>query len=383
MKKTLFIFCLIGLLASCNKEITDLQSGYFIRFYGDALDDFGVDVELRPAGGYVIAGTTTSGRAGRDTDIMLIMTDEFGYQSGKTFYFGGEGNETCSDLLVLDDGYVIAGSYSNGGIDSVLLIKFGIDGNLLWNSSFKNSGKGLDVALINNQIAIAGYILSQDGNQLKKPMICTFDLQGNSIDLTTPTIFSGDYFTSLINRDNQVIGFGTSTQIASGSDMYIKGVSTEKFSFVLGGNETSSRIIKSAQGGFFMVGTTDPIGSGYNQIIVKKLNNDFSEDLTFNTNPIGSDADFSGVDILEMEDGSLAVLGNKTISKDTDIALFFLNPDGTSKSSKIYGKTGNQSASSFKITNDGGLIIAGSNQQEKTNSMITLIKTDKEGNIWE
>ncbi len=50
---------------------------------------------------------------------------------------------------------------------------------------------------------------------------------------------------------------------------------------------------------------------------------------------------------------------------------------------KIYGKTGNQSASSLKRTPDGGLVILGSNQQEKTNAMITLIKTDSEGNIWE
>jgi hypothetical protein len=110
---------------------------------------------------------------------------------------------------------------------------------------------------------------------------------------------------------------------------------------------------------------------------------EFSVDATFPASPIGVDGAFAGVDIQEMEDGRVAVLGDRTISKDTDIILYFLNPDGSRNSSKTFGKTGNQTAISLKRTPDGGLIILGNNQQEKTSSMITLIKTDSEGNIWE
>jgi hypothetical protein len=382
MKKILFVIGVVSLLIACQKEVSEIQSSYFVRFYGDSLDDFGSEADQTADGGYVFAGTTTSRRSSGDTDIMLITTDKFGIQNMKTTYYGGEGNETCKGLLVLDDGFVITGSYtSNGGVDSVLLVKFGTDGTLQWTSSWTSPGQGIDIEIFNGEIFIAGYLLSPDG--FKRPMICSFDMQGNKVDLFAPTSNSGDFFTALGTRNNQIFGLGTSFKNVSNSDMYIKGSSTDIVSFSLAGNETSAHIINGKDGGYFIIGTTDPIGAGFSQIVVKKLNSNFGEDLTFNTNPLGFDADYSGVDMQEMEDGTIAVLGNKAFSKDTDIVLFFLNSDGTTRSTKTYGKTGTQSASSLKITSDGGLIILGSNQQEKTNSMITLIKTDKDGNIWE
>ena len=356
-----------------------MQTHYFVKFYGDALDDTGVDVELASDGGYVVAGTTV--RPTGDTDIMLIIVNNYGIQKTQTVYYGEEGDEICTGLLLVDDGYVITGSVTNGGEENVLLVKIGTDGVLDWSSSWQNPGRGTDIVLINNNIVVSGYLLNAFG--VKRPMILTSDALGNKIDLYSPTDNPGDYFTAVQTRNNQIFGFGTSINTAINNNMFIAGPAIEPSFFNLSGNEASARIIKGSTGGFFIIGTTDPVSSGTNQIIVKKVNDDFSEDLTFNANPIGNNADFRGVDIQEMEDGRIAVLGDKTFSKDTDIVLYLLNPDGSILSSKIYGRTGNQSASAVKSTPDGGLIILGSNQQEKTNSMITLIKTDKDGNIWE
>jgi hypothetical protein len=377
------------MLIACKKEVSDLQTGYFTRFYGDALDDFGADIELTPDGGYVIAGTTQRASPRVDTDIMLITTDKYGFQNSETIYFDSDStNEKCTGLLVLDDGYVVTGSFNSGGEDNLLLVKLSIDGSLDWNIAsdpdinWDRTGQGNDIVLINNEIVISGYNIYGDQ---KKPMFCTFNSEGKKLDLYSPPYNPGDYFTSLQERNGKVFGFGSRFEDEkTKNDLFINGESTDIYKFPSSGNESSARIISCREGGYYIVGTTDPINSGYNQIIVKKINDDFSEDtLLFKPNPIGSDADYRGVDIQEMADGSVAVLGDKTLSKDTDIVLFILNPDGTTRSSKIYGKTGNQSASSMKVTPDGGLIILGSNQQEKTNSMITLIKTDKEGNMWE
>jgi hypothetical protein len=381
MKKILFVISLMSLLIACQKEVSELQTHYFVKFYGDALDDTGSDIDLTANGGFVLAGTTT--RSNGHTDMMLITTDKYGIQNSETVYYGGDGDEICTALLVLDDGYVLTGSSTLNDIENFVLVKFGLDGVQQWTTSWLSEGRGYDLAFINNQIVVSGYlnIVVQ-----KLPMICTFDLQGNKLDLYKPTKNPGDYYTSVVNRNNKPFGFGTMFIGTSSTDMFTKGEATDIDTLTLSGNETSSKIISDSQGGFFIVGTTDPIGSGFSQIIVKKFNdiNSFlSEDLTFNANPIGTDADFRGVDIQLLEDGSLAVLGDKTLSKDTDIILYILNPDGTTKSTKTYGKTGNQSASALKLTPDGGLIILGSNQQEKTNSMITLIKTDNVGNIWE
>jgi len=377
MKRILFFISILTIIFGCQKEISDLQTGYFVRFYGGALDDFGADVQIMPDGSYVVAGNTT--RPEGDEDVILFQTDKFGFQISESVYFGGDGDETCTGLLVQEDGFVITGSSISGGVESFILVKFGFDGAQQWTTSWNIQGRGSEIAYINNKIVVAGYLLNSEGK--KRPMICNFDLDGNKTDLFAPTDNPGDYFSSLEAIDNKVFGFGTSFINLSNTEMFIIGASTDMMTFALSGNETASRIIKSSEGGFFILGTTDPIGSGFNQIVVKKLNSNFSEDLTFNANPIGANADFRGVDIQEMSDGSLAVLGDKTLSNDTDIVLYILSPDGSIRVSKIYGKTGKQSASSLKLTPDGGLIILGSNEQ--TNSMITLIKTDKDGNIWE
>jgi hypothetical protein len=381
MKKILFVIFLFSLLVACKKEVSEMQSEYFVRFYGDALDDIASDVELTPSGGYAFAATTTRPLPRVDTDVMLVITDKFGFQVGNTIYFGGLGNETCNGLLVVNDGYVLTGSSNSGEADSVFLVKFNAEGIFDWRSSWVSTGQGKDIALIDNKIVVCGYTLDEGNLEIQYPMLSFFDLQGNLADIFPPK--SDGYFTSILQRGNEVFGFGVLLENSSNPDLFIAGDGSDVYDFPLGGNESSSRIIPAENGGFFIVGTTDPIGSGFSQIIVKKINDQFTEDLSFNANPIGSDADFRGVDIQELADGSIAVLGDKTLSKDTDIVLYILNPDGTSRSSKIYGKTGNQSASSLKRTPDGGLVILGSNQQEKTNAMITLIKTDSEGNIWE
>jgi len=358
-----------------------LQSSYFTRFYGDPLDDIASDVELTADGGYAFAATTQRSLPRVDTDVMLITTDKFGFQNSETMYFGGLGNEKCNGLIVVSDGYVLTGTSNSGDADSIFLIKFGTDGLLNWRSSWEKAGQGNDIALIDNQIVICGYSLDPGNFDKQYPLLSFFDMQGSLTNLFPPK--SDGYFTSILKRGTDVFGFGVLLGKTSNPDLFIAGDGSDIYDFPLSGNETSARIISGRNGGFFIIGTTDPIGSGFSQIVVKKVDNQFAEDLTFNANPIGLDADFRGVDIQEMEDGSIAVLGDKTLSKDSDIVLYILNPDGTTRSSKIYGKTGNQSATALKLTLDGGLVILGNNQQEKTNSMITLIKTDKEGNIWE
>ncbi|MCB8994589.1 MAG: hypothetical protein H6538_03165 [Bacteroidales bacterium] len=377
MKKSLLIIGLIIILASCAKEMSDLQTQYFVRFYGAALDDTGSDVGLTADGGYVFAGTSQNDAG--NTDIILVTTDKYGFQTSDPVFYGGDGNESASAILVLNDGYVVTGSSILDGIETFLLVKFGLDGSVLWTSPYVIEGRGNDLIALNNQIEVVGYSIVSN---VKRVFSCVFDESGNKVDLDPAQGSPGEYYTSVVLKDNKPFKFGTDP--STNSIVIIKPASGPN-PLTSAGNGLSSKIILSQDGGFFIVGTSNPVGSGFKQIIVKKLNNDdlLTDNLSFNTNPIGSDADFRGVDIVEMEDGTVAVLGDKTLSKDTDIVLYFLNPDGTLRSSKIYGKTGNQSASSLKISSDGGLIILGSNQQEKTNSMITLIKTDSEGNIWE
>ena len=183
MKKILFAVSLITLLISCKKEVSDMQTSYFVRFYGDAQEDVAADIELNSDGGYVIAATTQRALPRTDTDIKLFTTDKFGFQNSETFYFGSLGkdsiylNEKCTGLLVLDDGYVVSGYFNDGGTestDSLLLVKFRKDGTREWSipndpGFYDRTGQLNDIALVNNQIVVAGFTL-QGGT--KKPLYC-------------------------------------------------------------------------------------------------------------------------------------------------------------------------------------------------------------------
>jgi hypothetical protein len=90
---------------------------------------------------------------------------------------------------------------------------------------------------------------------------------------------------------------------------------------------------------------------------------------------------FEGKAVTEMENGNILLVGDKTVAENKKIILYFISPEGEVLSSKEYGSSGNQSSEALIYQNEQ-IIILGKNEFEG-NSMISLIKTDKEGNVWE
>ena len=69
-------------LFSCSKELLSPgQSESFFKLFGSYLKDSGYDVKSLPDGGYVVVGTISSERKGKD--IALIRTDKYGNQIGR------------------------------------------------------------------------------------------------------------------------------------------------------------------------------------------------------------------------------------------------------------------------------------------------------------
>lgn len=128
--------------------------------YGGIGNDQGMSIAESPAGGYVIAGYTSSFGSG-GTDMWLVKIDRDGsYEWDQCF--GGTNDDWAGSIdLTLDGGYIISGdttSYGAGGYD-VWVIKTDIDGVEEWNQMF-GEGNCHETGYCIKQTSDGGYIIS-------------------------------------------------------------------------------------------------------------------------------------------------------------------------------------------------------------------------------
>jgi hypothetical protein len=138
---------------------------------------------------------------------------------------------------------------------------------------------------------------------------------------------------------------------------------------VLGGagQDTSRRIIKTADGGYILVASTQssklPEFKGESDILVVKLTKELDVEWMKLLGGAGWD---EAADVKEVEDGYI-VLGY-TLSKEIagqvnkggwDYLLAKFDKEGNTKWLKLYGGTGNDIPSRVIVTSEGGFIIAG------------------------
>jgi hypothetical protein len=102
----------------------------------------------------------------------------------------------------------------------------------------------------------------------------------------------------------------------------------------------------------------------------------------------GSVAFSEGADVKQTPDGGYIIVGTaETIDRGTDIILIKTDSYGNQEwSPKFFGGNLNDSACSVQVTNDGGFIIAGS-EEISTNGIVTskifIVKTNAQGDsIW-
>ena len=111
--------------------------------YGGKMDDMGYSV-AETAGGYFVAGVTKSFGKG-NYDAWLIKVDRNGNEIWNKTY-GGKNEDGIYDILVTQDGCIVAGktkSFGKGSYDA-WLIKVDSNGNEIWNKTY--GGEGNEVA---------------------------------------------------------------------------------------------------------------------------------------------------------------------------------------------------------------------------------------------
>jgi hypothetical protein len=84
--------------------------------------------------------------------------------------------------------------------------------------------------------------------------------------------------------------------------------------------------------------------------------------------------------IVKTTDGRYAIVGTRQSNGSRDIFLQFLSSDYAVEERIIYGATGSQTGADIDLSDDGGLVLLGTNSDGES-SMISLIKTSDTGDL--
>ncbi len=398
MKRILLFFLFVSLFA-CEKEISEKQADYFLKFYGTYLNDYSSDLQELPDGGYVILGTSEV--EGRGMDISLVRTDKYGRQVGETRYYGTEGDDIGNGILVLNDGFLISGATSNpDGTHNATLVKTDFSGiqtsELIREDTGEESEAYDAIQKDNGGYLFVGYIgakrfyysVSYDDN-FQNPHVTmgSIDNKGDGIVLKKICKY----------RENQYLSAGIkideSTNKSQVSFVFLNEdgnpENTEYFGNPANENDFAS-LVQQNDSTIFVLSTLREGGSGTPKLSLLKIvyKIDPTNPYSFlyiqeeSSNTISGTGSLEANSLAIREDGTMIMLATKTFAGDKNILLYQLDKDGNQIGSpKEFGGKGDQSGSAL-LYSEGSIVILGSNSFDG-NSMLSLIKTDNQGNLWD
>jgi hypothetical protein len=325
----------------------------WIKTFGGKGEDVGVYGQQTSDGGYIIVGSTESFGNGKDDntlfetqnnthfyktfermDLYVIKTDENG-DSLWTKTFGGKGRDDGREIQQTSDGgYIIVGDTKNDGNWNVYLNKINENGDLLWTKTFEGSGNSV------KQTTDGGYIITNG----------TFSLRTESSLSLKKTDENGNL---LWNKS-----YGTN------------------FS---GGGE----IQQTSDGGYIIVGNIDK-GTNWDIYLIKT--NSKGDSLW--TKTFGGKNYESGSSVQQTSDGGYILTGGSSSfgNKDSSGDMYLVKTDenGDSLWIKTFGGKNYDIGFSIQQTKDGGYIITGITESFGNGKWdVYLIKTDKDGNVFE
>jgi len=344
----LLIISTLPVESSINQTLQDIKklssnseppSEEWIRAYGGNRIDWGNCVHQTSDGGYIVSGTY-----GRNTWSLwycyfyVMKTDANGIEQWRKVY-GTYNMEHVAKYIqeTSDGGFIIAGYEGVAGIYDAIVQKLDASGNLIWSKAFGDEDF-FDQAYWVEELTDGGYIITG----------CTQSFGANNTDVL------------LIRLDT------------NGETVWIK-------TFGYGGSDSGYCVIESADGGFIVVGTTDP--DMYNPdvwIIKTDLDGNIIWDKTF------GGADWEEAYMIQQTYDNGYILVGTTASfgaGSNDILLFKIDAYGNNEWMKTFGGSESDSGYSVQETKDHGYFITG----EITNPIsqlpdIYIIKTDSDGN---
>lgn len=289
------------------------------RSYGGSSDEEGYSIQQTTDGGYIVTGYTKSFGSGM-TDVYIIKTDSLGIYQWDYIYGGSSDDEGYCVLQTSDGGYIIAGATSSYGAGSrdVWVIKTNSIGYDLWKKTY--GGMSSDGAWSISKTNDGGYILT-----------------GWTLSYGPAPTYNGNVY--LVKIDS--VG-NLQWQNWFGGSGVDRGMSVQQ----------------TSDGGYIIGGYTDSFGAGLYDAYLIKANSSGNQEWTKTFGGTGRDYCNS---VQQTSDGGY-ILAGYTLSFGSGSEDFYIiktDINGNEEWYKTYGGTYSDVANKVRLTEDGGLIIAG------------------------
>jgi len=363
--------------------------------FGGTDNDWGYSVQQTTDGGYIITGGTAS-FGNVESDVYLIKTDGNGTEQWAQTFGGTYSDAGTSVQQTTDGGYIITGgttSFGNGEND-VYLIKTDGSGIEQWYQTF--GGTGYEYGRSVQQTTDGGYIITGSTTSFGNDSVHNVYLiktDGSGIEQWYETFGvggpNGDELGKSVQQTSDggyIITGNTLTDANLNDDVRLiktDGNGTEQWTQTLGGatHEEGEFVQQTSDGGYIITGGTASFGNGSGDVYLIKTDGSGTEQWyqTFG----GTDFDL-GYSVQQTTDGGYIITGVTASfgNGSGDVYLIKTDGSGTEQWYQTFGGTDFDLGYSVQQTTDGGYIITGGTASFGNGSGdVYLIKTDSQGSV--
>jgi len=271
--------------------------------FGGTDDDGASVIESTSDGNFIIAGYTFDPSGGTGRDGYLIKIDGEGNELWSKIFGGSDGERFSSVKQTDDDGYILSGTVSTGGIGSdMYLVKTNASGEVSWDEQYGETGE-------DNADGAGSVVIASDGG---------FILAGR-----------------------------TTSSGAGANDVYViktdaNGVKDQTWGDKTFGEEHhdgASEIITTSDGGYLIVGSIEnhyeplPRNEWYSDLYILKLDQTGNKEWD---QVYGGDRNESASSVRELNDGSFIISGGTgTYGSNGDGEIYLLRVNSNGKITAI------------------------------------------------
>lgn len=344
-------------------------------------------------GGYIMCGNAT--QAGEDySDFYLAKTDSFG-EIQWTKVYGSKYSDGLSKILQTSDGgYIVIGNTNINETtnENVYMAKLDASGNVVWENNYggQYDDNASSIVKTSDGYILVGTTLSYNvGNS--DIYVLKVDNSGNEIWHKNFGGDQGDNGSRIIKTQdgNYAIIGATSSFGAQGFDFYlmkIDGNGNELWHKLYGGSDWDEGygITQLPNGDLVLVGFAVGFGPGGKDIFIIKTDADGNE--IWHKAFGGIYQDNAG-NVVAVSDG-IIVGGSTTIQiqgqgvvENTDMIVIKTDMDGNKIWQSDFGGSNNEGVGSMILNSDGNIVIAGSSDSYSKSNSAYFLDINPDGRV--